>query len=70
MKRYAVAAALVALAAGIGVWAQAETPMPAVGQRAPDFSLLGSDGKAHGLQSHRGRQPVVLAFYPKAFTGG
>jgi hypothetical protein len=70
MKRYGVVAALAALAAGIGVWARAETPMPAVGQPAPDFSLLGSDGKAHGLKSLRGQKPVILAFYPKAFTGG
>ena len=70
MRRVGIAVALVALAAAMGIWARAETPMPAVGQPAPDFSLLGSDGKAHGLQSHRGRQPVVLAFYPKAFTGG
>jgi thioredoxin-dependent peroxiredoxin len=70
MRRYRLAAALVALGAAIGVWARAETPMPAVGQPAPEFSLLGSDGKAHGLQSYRGHQPVVLAFYPKAFTAG
>ena len=41
-----------------------------VGQPAPDFALLGSDGKAHSLRSYKGRQPVVLAFYPKAFTRG
>jgi thioredoxin-dependent peroxiredoxin len=71
MKRYGIAAALVALVAGIGgMRARAETPLPAVGQPAPDFSLQGSDGKAHSLQSHRGRQPLVLAFYPKAFTSG
>lgn len=69
MKRWGIAAALVALAAGIGVWARAETPMPAVGQAAPEFSLPGSDGKTHDLHGHHG-QPVILAFYPKAFTGG
>lgn len=71
MKKYGIAAALIALAAGVGgLWARAATPMPAVGQPAPEFSLLGSDGKAHGLRSDRGRHPIVLAFYPKAFTGG
>jgi peroxiredoxin Q/BCP len=72
MKRYGIAAALVGLAAGLAGWARAQTqtPMPAVGQPAPDFALLGSDGRAHSLRSYKGRQPVVLAFYPKAFTGG
>jgi thioredoxin-dependent peroxiredoxin len=72
MNKYGIAAALVGLAAGLAGWAhaQAPMPMPAVGQPAPDFALLGSDGKAHSLRSYKGRQPVVLAFYPKAFTGG
>jgi peroxiredoxin Q/BCP len=70
MKRYRVAAALVGLTASLAGWVRAQTPMPAVGQPAPDFALLGSDGRAHSLRSYKGRQPVVLAFYPKAFTGG
>jgi peroxiredoxin Q/BCP len=70
MKKYRIAASLLSLAAGFIAWARADTPMPAVGQPAPDFALLGSDGRAHSLRSFKGRQPVVLAFYPKAFTGG
>ncbi len=42
---------------------------PAVGQPAPDFSLPGSDGKTYRLSDLRGKV-VVLAWYPKAFTGG
>jgi peroxiredoxin Q/BCP len=42
----------------------------AVGDTAPDFSLPGSDGKTHGLAEHRGQRAVVLAWFPKAFTGG
>jgi thioredoxin-dependent peroxiredoxin len=42
----------------------------AAGDPAPEFSLLGSDGKTHKLSDHRGRQAVVLAWFPKAFTGG
>jgi peroxiredoxin Q/BCP len=40
-----------------------------VGDRAPDFKLPGSDGKTHSLSDYKG-QTVVLAWFPKAFTGG
>ena len=40
-----------------------------VGEAAPEFNLDGSDGQAHALADYRGRH-VVLAFFPKAFTGG
>jgi len=40
------------------------------GDTAPDFSLGGSDGKTHRLSDYRGKQAVVLAWFPKAFTGG
>jgi len=39
------------------------------GDAAPEFSLEGSDGKTHSLADHRGKV-VVLAWFPKAFTGG
>ena len=41
-----------------------------VGDPAPDFSLPGSDGKTHSLAEHRAERVVVLAWFPKAFTGG
>ena len=40
-----------------------------VGDQAPDFSLVGSDGKTYSLQQLKG-QTVVLAWFPKAFTAG
>jgi len=39
------------------------------GDEAPDFTLMGSDGRSYGLRDLRGRR-VVLAWFPKAFTGG
>ena len=41
----------------------------APGDRAPDFSLQGSDGRTYRLKDLAGR-PVVIAWFPKAFTGG
>ena len=40
-----------------------------VGDVAPDFSLMGSDGKVHKLSDYKGKT-VVLAWFPKAFTAG
>ena len=40
------------------------------GDTAPDFTLPGSDGKTYHLADYRGKQAVVLAWFPKAFTPG
>jgi peroxiredoxin Q/BCP len=40
------------------------------GDPAPEFSLQGSDGKTYELSAYRDRQVVVIAWFPKAFTGG
>lgn len=41
-----------------------------VGATAPEFSLKGSDGKTYKLSQFKGKQFVVVAWYPKALTGG
>jgi peroxiredoxin len=41
-----------------------------VGDSAPDFSLPDGKGGKVALSDFLGKQPVVLAFYPLAFTGG
>ena len=41
-----------------------------VGDMAPDFSLPGTDGKTHKLSDYRGKQAVVIAWFPRAFTQG
>jgi len=41
-----------------------------VGDKAPDFTLKGSDGKTYKLEDFKGKKGVVIAWFPKAFTGG
>jgi thioredoxin-dependent peroxiredoxin len=43
---------------------------PQPGEVAPDFTLQATTGKAVSLSDYKGKQVVVLAFFPKAFTGG
>jgi peroxiredoxin Q/BCP len=40
------------------------------GDVAPDFALDASDGRTYTLSQFVGHQAVVLAWFPKAFTGG
>jgi peroxiredoxin Q/BCP len=63
---------VLALAAGLGLSTAAGTAAEALkaGDPAPDFSLAGSDGKTHKLSDYKGKQAVVIAWFPKAFTGG
>ncbi len=41
-----------------------------VGDPAPDFTLHGSDGNTYTLADYKGKQAVVIAWFPKAFTSG
>ena len=41
-----------------------------VGDKAPNFSLPGSDGKTHNLGDHLGKNIVVVAWFPRAFSPG
>lgn len=41
-----------------------------VGDKAPEFTLKASDGKTYKLADFAGKQSVVVAWFPKAFTGG
>jgi thioredoxin-dependent peroxiredoxin len=41
-----------------------------VGDQAPNFKLQASDGKTYQLSDFKGKETVVLAWFPKAFTQG
>ena len=43
---------------------------PEIGDPAPDFSLQGSAGDTYSLKELVGSGGIVIAFFPKAFTGG
>ena len=66
LKRAGLIASLFLGSLLIGTGVQAA---PDVGDPAPDFTLPGSDGEQYTLSELRGRH-VVIAFFPKAFTGG
>ncbi len=64
------ALAMVTVAAQAPNPAAPASPTLKVGDTAPDFTLQGTDGKTHKLSEYRGKQAVVLAWFPKAFTQG
>ena len=41
-----------------------------VGDPAPNFKLQASDGKTYQLSDFKGKQAIVLAWFPKAYTRG
>ena len=41
-----------------------------VGAIAPAFELAGSDGRTYSLAQFKNKKTVVIAWFPKAFTGG
>ena len=41
-----------------------------VGDQAPVFKLQATDGKTYSLADFKGKEGVVLAWFPKAFTQG
>ena len=47
----------------------ADAPLK-VGDAAPDFKLPATSGETLTLGQFAGEKTVVLAFFPKAFTGG
>ena len=74
LSEWALVCGFVALGAAFQQAPPPSPPPPAqptlkAGDRAPAFELQGSDGKVHRLADYKGKT-VVLAWFPKAFTGG
>ena len=68
---FTVAAGVVlAAVAGMTGFGQSAGPELKMGDQAPAFDLPGSDGQSHRLADHTGKSAIVLAWFPKAFTGG
>lgn len=70
MKKLTKLSAIIAVTALLGGFASSAHAELKKGDMAPDFSLKGSDGKTYKLSDFKGKQAVVIAWYPKAFTGG
>ena len=73
MKDRRVFVAIIVGAATLGVLSNAvasDSTDLTIGDQAPDFELPASDGKTYRLADFRDQQVVVLAWFPKAFTGG
>jgi peroxiredoxin Q/BCP len=70
MKAFSLvsAAALAAALFVVSPLSAAEGLKP--GDDAPDFTMVGTDGKTYKLSDFKGKQAIVIAWYPRAFTGG
>ena len=51
-------------------FAQAPAVELKVGDKAPNFKLQATDGKTYQLSDFKGKQAVVVAWFPAAFTRG
>jgi len=69
--RLLATAALMCMSCAVVLGQQAGEPTPLkVGDQAPNFTLGSTGGAKVTLADFRGKNPVVLAFFPAAFTGG
>ena len=55
---------------GLATAAMAQTVDLKVGDQAPNFKLQATDGKTYQLSHFKGKQAIVLAWFPAAFTRG
>jgi peroxiredoxin len=71
MKAFSAFLACTAFAAGLAAQ-QINPPKTNLkpGDEAPDFTLPDTNNKPVKLSDFRGKNIVILAFFPAAFTGG
>ena len=69
MKAVFVLTVLTVMALGLAANSSAAGDLK-VGDSAPNFKLQASDGKTYQLTDFKGKEAVVLAWFPKAFTQG
>lgn len=71
VKMFQFSVALMTMVFMQALWAEDTAQVELkVGDKAPSFSLPGSDGETYSLSQFKGKLPVVIAFFPKAFTQG
>jgi peroxiredoxin Q/BCP len=70
MNKSLITEMAIALTGGVLMFGVAAAEELKVGDVAPEFTLPGSDGKTYKLSDYRGKQAVVLAWFPRAFTPG
>ena len=60
---------LAGLAAVLGL-PQSDEPGLKAGDMTPGFRMLGSDDEWYTSEQFKGEQAFIVAWFPKAFTGG
>jgi hypothetical protein len=69
MRVLRLVAVVLALAAGLTAALPAVAPALEVGQKAPDFTLIGPGNKPVKLSELTAKGPVVVYTFIQAFTG-
>jgi thioredoxin-dependent peroxiredoxin len=70
MRNVLRSAALAATLLGTSYLQVARADLPKVGDNAPEFEMQASDGKTYSSKDFIGKKAVVIAWFPRAFTGG
>ena len=73
MLKYGLSVLLVAsfaFGSALSMANETDNKRPVVGDQAPEYSFQGSDEKTYSSKDMVGKQAVVIAWFPRAFTGG
>ena len=69
MSQRALLSAALLMGATIAMTGSANAEIK-VGDDIPDFAMVGSDGVTYSNKQFKGKRAFVIAWFPKAFTGG